>query len=202
MQVTTVELDIAKNLFQVHRADAQGRPVLKRKLARGKVLEFFAPLPACLVGLEACGAGPYWGARELAKLGHTVRLMPPQYVRPYVKTNKHDAADAEACCEAVQRPGMRFVPAKDEDQQAMLVLHRVREQLLKQRTATINALRGHLAEFGIVAARRQIGLRELLAVVADVEDHRLPPLARELLESLAAHWRDLERRTAELDRRL
>jgi transposase len=201
MQITTVGLDIAKNLFQVHGADAKGRVVLKRKLARGKVLEFFATLPACLVGLEACGAAHYW-ARELTRLGHQVRLMPPQYVRPYVKTNKHDAADAEACCEAVQRPGMRFVPAKSEDQQAMLVLHRVREQLLKQRTATINALRGHLAEFGIVAARRQIGLRELLAVVADVEDRRIPPLARELLESLVAHLRDLERRTAELDRRL
>src|SRR5215213_2713935 len=201
MQITTVGLDIAKNLFQVHGADAQGRVVLKRKLARGKVLEFFATLPACLVGLEACGAAHYW-ARELTRLGHQVRLMPPQYVRPYVKANKHDAADAEACCEAVQRPGMRFVSPKDEDQQAMLMLHRVREQLLKQRTATINALRGHLAEFWIVAARRQIGLRELLTVVADVEDRRLPPLARELLESLAAHLRDLERRTAELDRRL
>src|SRR4051795_11646339 len=199
-QATTVGLDLAKNLFQVHGADAQGRPVLKKRLAREKVLEFFANLPPCLVGLEACGAAHYW-ARELTRLGHQVRLMPPQYVRPYVKTNKHDAADAEACCEAVQRPGMRFVPAKDEDQQAMLVLHRVREQLLKQRTATINALRGHLAEFGIVAARRQIGLRELLAVVADVEDQRLPPLARELLESLVAHLRDLERRTADLDRR-
>ena len=158
----------------------------------GKALEFFATLPACLVGLEAGGAAHYW-ARELTKLGHQVRLMPPQYVRPYVKTNKHDAADAEACCEAVQRPGMRFVPAKGEDQQAMLVLHRVREQLLKQRTATINALRSHLAEFGIVAARRQSGLRELLAVVADVEDRRIPPLARELLESLIAHLHDLER---------
>ena len=130
MQITTVGLDIAKNLFQVHGADAQGRVLLKRKLARGKVLEFFATLPACLVGLEACGAAHYW-ARELTKLGHQVRLMPPQYVRPYVKTNKHDAADAEACCEAVQRPGMRFVPAKGEEQQAMLVLHRVREQLLR-----------------------------------------------------------------------
>ena len=116
MQITTVGLDIAKNLFQVHGADAQGRVLLKRKLARGKVLEFFATLPACLVGLEACGAAHFW-ARELTKLGHEVRLMPPQYVRPYVKTNKHDAADAEACCEAVQRPGMRFVPAKGEDQQ-------------------------------------------------------------------------------------
>jgi transposase len=128
--------------------------------------------------------------------------MPPQYVRPYVKTNKHDAADAEACCEAVRRPGMRFVPVKEEGQQALLMLHRVREQLLKQRTATINALRAHLAEFGIVAAQRRRGLRELLAVVADAEDRRLPPLARELLQLLAEHLRALQERTAELDRRL
>src|SRR4051812_4996362 len=196
-QIATVGLDIAKNLFQVHGADAQGRPVLRRRLAREKVLEFFANLPPCLIGLEACAAAHYW-ARELTRLGHEVRLMPPQYVKPYVKTNKHDAADAEACCEAVQRPGMRFVPAKDEDQQSMLVLHGVREQLLKQRTATINALRSHLAEFGVVAAQRRIGLRELLAVVADDEDRRIPPLARELLVSLVGHLRDLERRTAEL----
>src|SRR5918997_3942746 len=137
MQVTTIGLDIAKNLFQVHGVDAQGRPVLKRRLARAKVLEFFANLPPCLVGLEACGAAHHW-ARELARLGHEVRLMPPPCVRPYVKTNKHDAADAEACCEAVRRPGMRFVPAKGEEQQALLMPHRVREQLLKQRTATIN----------------------------------------------------------------
>jgi len=200
-QVTTVGLDLAKNLFQVHGTDAQGRSVLKRKLARGKVLEFFATLPPCLVGLEACGAAHYW-ARELRKLGHEVRLMPPQYVRPYVKTNKHDAADAEACCEAATRPGMRFVPVKEESQQSLLMLHRVREQLLKQRTATINALRAHLAEFGIVAAQRRAGLRELLAVVADAEDRRLPPLARELLQVLADHLRALEERLATLDRRL
>jgi transposase len=123
-------------------------------------------------------------------------------VRAYVKTNKHDAADAEACCEAVTRPGMRFVPVKGEDQQSLLMLHRVREQLLKQRTATINALRAHLAEFGIVAAQRQMGLRELLAVVADPEDRRVPPLARELLQVLAEHLRGLNERMAELDRRL
>jgi transposase len=128
--------------------------------------------------------------------------MPPRYVRPYVKTNKHDAADAEAICEAVRRPGMRFVPAKSEDQQASLMLHRVRELLLKQRTATANALRAHLAEFGIVAAQGRAGLRELLAVVADQEDRRLPPLARELLRALAEHLRALEERTAEVDRRL
>src|SRR3954462_11163849 len=200
-QVTTVGLDLAKNLFQVHGADAQGQPVLKRRLAREKVLEFFANLPACLVGLEACAAAHHW-ARELTRLGNNVPLMPPQYVRPYVKTNKHDAADAEAICEAVTRPGMRFVPVKNEGQQTLLMLHRIREQLLKQRTATVNALRAHLAEFGIVAAQRRTGLRELLAVVADQEDRRLPPLARELLRVLAEHLRGLEERTAELDRRL
>src|SRR3954453_23186069 len=200
-QVTTVGLDLAKNLFQVHGADAQGRPVLKKRLAREKVLEFFANLPPCLVGLEACAAAHY-RARELAKLGHTVRLMPPQYVKPYVETNKHDAADAEAIREAVRRPGMRFVPVKGEEQRALLMLHRVREQLLKQRTATINASRAHLAEFGVVAAQRRTGLRELLAGVADPEDRRLPPLARELLQVLADPLHALEERTAELDRRL
>ena len=200
-QVTTVGLDLARNLFQVHGADAQGRPVLKRRLAREKVRESFANLPPCLVGLEACGAAHHW-ARELRKLGHEVRLMPPQHVRPYVKTDKHDAADAEACCEAVTRPGMRFVPIKNEGRQALLMPHRVREQLLEQRTATANALRAHLAEFGVVAARGRRGLRALLAVVADAEDRRLPPLARELLQALAEHLRGLEERTAELDRRL
>jgi transposase len=175
--------------------------VLRKKLSRSRFLAFFADLPACTIGMEACGGAHHW-ARELTKLGHTVRLMPPQYVKPYVRTNKHDAADTEACCEAARRPGMRFVPVKSEDQQALLMLHRVREQLLEQRTATINALRAHLAEFGIVAAQRRTGLRELLAVIADVEDRRLPPLARELLQGLVEHLRGLEERTAELDRRL
>src|SRR5438309_1212631 len=190
-QVTTVGLDLAENLFQVHGADAQGRPVLRRRLAREKVLESFANLPPCLVGLEACAAAHYW-ARELRKLGHEVRLMPPQYVRPYVKTNKHDAADAEACCEAVRRPGMRFVPVKREDQQSVLMLHRVREQLLKQRTATVDALRAHLAEFGIVAAQRRRGLRELLVAVADAEDRpflRSPASCSSSSPSTCAGWR-------------
>ena len=128
MQVTTIGFDIAKCVFQVHGADQQGRAVLKRKLARSKVLVFFANLPPCLVGLEACGGAHFW-ARQLNRLGHEVRLIAPQYVKPYVKTNKHDAADAEACCEAVQRPSMRFVPVKSADQQALLMLHRVRDQL-------------------------------------------------------------------------
>jgi transposase len=128
--------------------------------------------------------------------------MPPQYVRAYVKSNKHDAADAEACCEAVQRPGMRFVPVKSAQQQATLMLHRVRDQLIGQRTATINAIRGHMAEFGMVAAQRQAGMRQLLAVIGEVEDGRLPPLAQEMLQMLATHLRDLESKLAGLDRRL
>jgi transposase len=201
MQVTTIGLDIAKNVFQVHGVDEHGRVVLRKRLARAKVLAFFANLPRCLIGLEACGGAHYW-ARELSALGHEVRLMPPQYVKAYVRTNKHDAADAEGCCEAVQRPGMRFVPVKSEQQQATLMLHRVRDQLIGQRTATINALRGHLAELGIVAAQRQAGVRELLAVLGEVEDERIPPLAREMLQTLATHLRQLEDKLAELDRRL
>jgi transposase len=201
MQVTTIGLDIAKNLFQAHGVDARGRVVLRKRLARAKVLTFFANLPRCVIGLEACGGAHYW-ARELIRLGHDARLMPPQYVKPYVKTNKHDVADAEACCEAVQRPSMRFVPVKSEAQQATLMLHRVRDQLIGQRTATINALRGHLAELGIVAAQRQAGLRQLLAVLGELDDERIPWLAREMLQLLVAQIRELEAKIADLDRRL
>jgi transposase len=201
MQITTVGLDIAKNVFQVHGIDQRGKVILRQRLARAKVLAFFANLRRCLIGMEACGGAHYW-ARELRALGHEVRLMPPQYVKPYVKTNKHDAADAEGCCEAVQRPGMRFVPIKSATQQATSMLHRVRDRLISQRTATINALRGHLAELGIVAAQRQAGVRQLLAVLGDLEDDRIPPLAREVLQMLVAQLRDLADRIAELDRRL
>jgi transposase len=200
MQVTTVGLDIAKNVFQVHGVDARGRVGLRKRLARAKVLAFFANLPRCLIGLEACGGAHHW-ARELTRLGHEVRLMPPQYVKAYVKTNKHDAADAEACCEAVQRRGMRFVPVKSAAQQATLMVHRVRDQLISQRTATINALRGHLAELGIVAAQRQAGVRQLLTALAEV-DGRIPPLAREVLQVLVAQLRELANKIADLDRRL
>jgi transposase len=188
MQVTTVGLDIAKNTFQVHGIDRHGQPLLKRRLSRCRVLEFFATLPPCLIGLEACAGAHYW-ARELVKLGHEVRLMPPQYVRPYVKTNKHDAADAEACCEAVQRPGMRFVLVKHEQQQALLMLHRIRDRLIAERTGTINAIRGHMTEFGLVAAQRGAGLKDLIAIVLDFDDPRLPPLARELLVVQVEHLR-------------
>ena len=154
MQVTTIGLDIAKSMFQVHGADARGKVVLRKRSWRAARCSSSSPTcRAAVVGMEACGGAHYW-ARELTKLGHEVRLMPPQYVKPYVKTNKHDAADAEACCEAVQRPSMRFVPVKSEEQQALLMLHRIRDRLIAERTGTINAIRGHMAEFGIVAARR------------------------------------------------
>src|SRR5918994_829369 len=189
---TTVGRDIAKSSFQIHGTAASGRPTLRKKLSRGKVLEFFANLPACLIGMEACGGAHHW-ARELTKLGHEVRLMPPQYVKPYVKTNKHDAADAEGCCDAVQRPNMRFVPVKSEMQQALLMLHRIRDRLVAERTSTVNAIRGHMAEFGIVAARRGLGMKELLAIISDVDDARLPSMARELLVLQVEHLRVIER---------
>ncbi len=201
MDLVTVGLDIAKSMFQLHGTDRLGKPVLRRKLPRSKMLEFFANLPSCRIGLEACGGAHYW-ARELAKLGHEVRLMPPQYVKPYVKTNKHDAADAEGCCEAVQRPNMRFVPVKSEQQQALLMLHRIRDRLNAERTGTINAIRGHMAEFGIVAAQRGVGMKELLAIISDVDDGRLPSLARELLVLQVEHLRAIESKLAELDRQV
>ena len=201
MQVTTIGLDIAKNVFQVHGVDQHGKVVLRKRLSRGRVLAFFANLPRCVIGLEACGGAHYW-ARELTKLGHEVRLMPPQYVRPYVKTNKHDAADAEACCEAVQRPGMRFVPVKNAQQQALLMLHRIRDRLIAERTGTINAIRGHMAEFGMVAAQRDAGLKTLIAIIADGDDVRLPAMARELLVLQLEHLRQIEARIAALDGRL
>ena len=176
MAIVTIGLDTAKNWFQVHSVDETGQVVLRRKLARGKVLQFFAGLTPCVVGLEACGGAHFW-ARELIKLGHDARLMPARYVRAYVKTNKHDAADAEACCEAVQRPGMRFVPVKTEDQQGMLMIHRTRDLLVRQRTAAVNALQGHLGEFGIIAAKGTAKAHELMSLVGT--DERVPAIARQ-----------------------
>jgi transposase len=199
-KATTIGLDLAKSVFQVHGIDAAGGVVLRRKLRRAEMLEFFAALPAALVGMEACGGAHYW-ARELTRLGHTVRLMPPVYVKPYVKRGKTDAADAEAICEAVTRPTMRFVPAKTEAQQASLVELKVRDMLVRQRTQTINALRSHLAEYGIVAAQGR-KVSELIAVVRDGDDARLPGLAREALDELVGQLEALEQRIARLDSRM
>lgn len=199
MTITTIELDTSKSWFQVHCVDVDGKMVLRRKLARSKVLSFFANIPSCLVGLEACGGSHFW-ARELAKLGHDVRLMPARYVRAYVKTNKHDAADAEACCEAVQRPGMRFVPGKTEEQQGMLMIYRARDLLVRQRTASVNALRGHLAEFGIVAARGTAKAHDLMRLASD--DERLPPMAREALGYIVAQIHDIESKLRAFEQRI
>src|SRR3982074_3561024 len=177
MQITTIGLDIAKNVFQVHGIDAKEKVVARKQLRRSQVIAFFKALPPCLIGMEACATGHYW-ARELRKLGHEVRLMPAKDVKAYVKRNKNDAADAEAICEAVRRPTMRFVRIKSAEQQGQLMQHRTRDLLMRQRTQVINALRAHLAELGIVAAQGYAGLRQLLAIVADEKDARLPIDAR------------------------
>ena len=173
MQITTIGLDIAKNVFQVHGIDAAEKVVVRKQLRRGQVMKFFAALPPCLVGMEACATAHYW-ARELTKLGHEVRLMPAKDVKAYVKRNKNDAADAEAICEAVRRPTMRFVQAKSAEQQGRLMQHRTRDLLLRQQTQVINALRAHLAELGIVAAQGREGLKQLLAIIADEKDTLCP----------------------------
>lgn len=199
--VTTIGLDLAKNVFQVHAVDAAGKVVLRRKLRRGDVVDFFAKLPPATIGMEACGGAHFW-ARELGKLGHTVRLMPPSYVKPYVKRGKTDAADAEAICEAVMRPSMRFVPIKTEAQQAATVELKTRELLVRQRTQTVNALRAHMAEYGIIAAQGAAKLADLVAVVRDAEGQRLPALARTALLELVGQIEGLEERIERLDRQM
>jgi len=174
---------------------------LRRKLTRDRFLKLFGEMPPCIVGLEA-GSGAHHWARELAKLGHDVRLMPPQFVKPYVKTNKNDAADAEACCEAVQRPGMRFVPTKTIEQQAAMALHRVRDHLISRRTATINALRGHLAEYGVVAQVQRTGLRQLFDLVLDDQDQSLDPTLKPVLRMLVDEIVSMDARISDLDRRV
>src|SRR5436305_10428599 len=178
--ITAIGLDIAKSVFQVHGVDADGQVVVRRKLKRRYVLSFFQKLTPCLVGIEACASSHHW-SRELQALGHKVRLMPPAYVRPYVKRQKTDAADAEAICEAVTRANMRVVATKTLEQQSCLMLHRTRHLFIRQQTAVINAIRAHLAEFGIVAAVGRNGVEELLGVVADPSDKRVPEIARACL---------------------
>ena len=171
--ITTIGLDIAKSVFQVHGVDNDGKVVIRRQLKRRYVLAFFEKLPPCLVGIEACASSHHW-SRELQALGHTVRLMPPAYVKPYVKRQKNDAADAEAICEAVTRTNMRFVPVKTPEQQSGLMLHRTRHLFIRQQTSVINAIRAHLAEFGVTAAVGRKGIEELLRVIADPSDKRVP----------------------------
>jgi transposase len=195
-EITTIGLDLAKHVFQVHGVDAEGSAV-----RRGQLLIFFSRLPRCVVGLEACATAHYW-ARELRALGHEVRLMPAQYVKAYVKRNKNDAADAEAIGEAVVRPTMRFVPTKTAEQQAALLLHRCRERLVRQRTALVNALRAHLAEFGVIAPQGLRNVGKLIAIVRDEADARLPDLARQVLQVLAGQIEQVETALAAIEKQL
>lgn len=192
MAIKVIGLDIAKSVLQVHGVNEAGQAVLRRKLRRCDVLKLFAGIEPALVGIEACHTGHYW-AREIAALGHEVRLMPPQFVKPYVKSQKNDAADAEAICEAVQRPTMRFVPVKSAEQQAALLLHRTRDLLVRQRSSLVSAILAHFAEFGIVVYRRARDVDRLLALLADSQS-RLPRLAREMLSILAAQLQEIEAR--------
>jgi transposase len=197
--ITTIGLDIAKSVFQVHGVDAEGKVILRRQLKRRYVLSFFQKLPSCLVGIEACASSHHW-SRELQALGHTVRLMPPVYVKPYVKRQKNDATDAEAICEAVSRPNMRFVETKTPEQQSCLMLHRARHLFIRQQTAVINSIRAYLAEFGIVAPVGRQGVEQLLGVVADANDNRLSEVARDCVAALGAQLQMLKAQILQFDR--
>lgn len=196
-EVSTIGLDIAKQVFQLHGADASGHALLCKKLTRAKLLDFFRSQPPCLVALEACGGAHYWG-REIAKLGHTVRLIPPAYVKPFVKRQKNDAADAEAICEAAQRPSMRFVAIKDEEQQASGIVFRARDVLVRQRTQCINAMRGHLTEYGPVVPKGATHVPKLIDQIEDPNYH-LPQSARVILRVLITTLKSLEENIAVLD---
>lgn len=200
MQITTVGLDLAKSVFQVHAVDASGGVTVRRTLRRSQVLPFFTKMPPCLIGIEACGTSHHW-ARELTKLGHEVRIMPPTYVKPYVKRSKNDAVDAEAICEAVTRPTMRFVAMKSTDQQAALSVHRVRDLLVKQRTQLVNMIRGLLAEFGIdipIGLERALGVARQIAVSEVAPD--VPAVAKQMLDLLCAQVLDTHVRLQAIDR--
>lgn len=198
-QVVTIGLDIAKSVFQVHGVDGDGAVVLRRRLTRSRMLVFFAKQTRCVIGLEACGSAHYW-ARELSALGHEVRLIPPSYVKPYVKRQKNDAADAEAICEAVTRPSMRFVPIKSPEQQSTMVAHRTRSVLTRQRTQLSNAIRGHMSEFGLVAPVGRNGLETLIATITDASDTRMPKEARASLLMLISQLRLVNAQILESDR--
>ena len=195
--ITTIGLDLAKNVFQVHAVGAAGQVLVRRQVRRGELLKFFEKLSPCLVGMEACGTSHYW-TREIAAFGHTVKMMPPIYVKPYVKRSKTDAADAEAICEAVTRPTMRFVPVKTIDQQAVLMLHKTRDLLIKQRTMLINALRSHLSELGVVAAQGPAGVQSAIASLHELQDH-WPDLACVALHGMVDHLRDLRLQIEKLE---
>ncbi len=191
MEIKTVGIDLAKNVFQIHGTNERGKPILRKQLKRDQVMVFFANLPPCLIGMEACSSAHYW-ARKLEVLGHTVRLMAPQFVKPYVKSNKNDAADAEAICEAVTRPTMRFVPIKSIEQQSVLALHRARQGFVKARTAQANQIRGLLAEFGLIVPQ---GIAHITTRLPSVIEgaYELPVSFRQLIERLIEHFKVLDK---------
>ena len=199
--ITTIGVDLAKNLFQVHGVDERGKVVLRRALKRAEMSSFFARLMPCLIGMEACGGAHFW-ARKLSGLGHTVRLMAPQFVKPYVKTNKSDARDAEAICEAVARPNMRFVPIKTVEQQALLAVHRVRQAFVSARTAQSNQLRGLLSELGIVMPKGTAVLEKRMPQILEDAENGLPGISRELFARLYAHFKELSGQVDELERQI
>lgn len=198
MKVTTVGIDLAKNLFQVHGVNEFGKPVIKKQLRRNQLAEFFVNLPPCLIGIEACGGAHHW-ARKLQTFGHTVKLMAPQFVKPYVKTNKNDAADAEAICEAVARPNMRFVPIKDVEQQSVLAVHRVRQGFVKARTAQANQIRGLLAEFGLIVPQGIGHIANRVPELIEDASNELPGAFRLLVQRMLDHLKELDRQVAELE---
>lgn len=200
-EIKTIGVDLAKNVIQVHAVDERGNAVLRKQLKRDRVALFFANLPACLVGMEACGSAHYW-ARQLEELGHKVKLIAPQFVKPYVKTNKNDAADAEAICEAVSRPNMRFVPIKNAEQQGVLALHRARQGFVKARTAQANQIRGLLAEFGIVLPQGIGHITRCLPAILEDGENELPSVFRQLARRLGAHLNALDRQVDELEEQI
>src|SRR5450755_3838452 len=198
MKITTAGIDLAKNLQQVYGVDERGKAVLKKQLKRSQVFSFFVNLPPCLIGMEACGSAHHW-TRKLQKLGHTVKLMAPQFVKPYVKTNKNDVADAEAICEAVSRPNMRFVPIKNAEQQAVLALHRARQGFVRARTAQANQIRGLLGEYGIVIPQGICHISKRLPGILEDGESDLPGMFRQLLQRLGEHLKELDRQVGELE---
>lgn len=198
MKITTVGIDLAKNVFQVHGVNEHGKTMLKKQLKREQMMLFFTNLPPCLIGMEACGSAHYW-ANQLQRVGHIVKLIAPQFVKPYVKTNKNDAADAEAICEAVTRPTMRFVPIKSREQLAVLALHRARQGFVKARTAQANQIRGLLAEQGIIIPKGIVHISLCLPKILEESENDLPGTFRQLLNRLGEHLKELDRHTKELE---
>lgn len=198
MKITTIGIDLAKEVFQIHGVNEHGKVMLRKQLRRSAMTKFFVNLAPCLIGMEACGSSHHW-ARKLSGFGHTVKLMSPQFVKPYVKTNKHDMADAEAICEAVSRPNMRFVPIKNVEQQAILSVHRARQGLVKARTAQANQIRGLLAEFGIVIPQGIHSIAKRIPDILEAAENGLPEIMRHLLRRLNDHLAELNRQVEELE---